>query len=322
MDRTETQAEFSTFAEKFKALRDAIGRVIIGQEQVVEDLLIASLARGHVLIEGAPGLGKTRLVRAFAEATDLSFGRIQFTPDLMPADVTGTTVFIELASGSRFEFQQGPVFSNVLLADEINRATPKTQSALLEAMQERAVTASGTSYPLPEPFVVLATQNPIEMEGTYPLPEAQLDRFLFKVMIRRPDSHTLQRILAATTGSSEAVLEPIFTREELLELQSMLRAVPVASHALEYVVGLVDATHQHPLVRLGASPRGAQAMILAAKGYALAEGRPNVELEDIRRSAPAALRHRLLLSFEAEVEAADPDDIISEVLDKADKIGR
>jgi MoxR-like ATPase len=322
MDRTEAQVEFSTFSEKFGALRDAIGKVIIGQEQVVEDLLIASLARGHVLIEGAPGLGKTRLVRAFAEATDLSFGRIQFTPDLMPADVTGTTVFIELASGSRFEFQKGPVFSNVLLADEINRATPKTQSALLEAMQEWAVTASGTSYPLPEPFVVLATQNPLEMEGTYPLPEAQLDRFLFKVLIRRPDAHTLQRILAATTGASEAVLEPIFTREELLELQSMLRAVPVANHALEYVVGLVDATHQHPLVRLGASPRGAQAMILAAKGYALAEGRPNVELEDIRRSAPAALRHRLLLSFEAEVEAADPDDIISDVLDKADKIGR
>lgn len=319
MDR---QGQFATFAERFKALRDTIGQIILGQERVVEDLLVAVLAQGHVLIEGAPGLGKTRLVRAFSEATELEFGRIQFTPDLMPADVTGTTVFIEDREGSRFEFQPGPVFCHVLLADEINRATPKTQSALLEAMQERAVTASGKRYPLPIPFAVLATQNPLEMEGTYPLPEAQLDRFLFKVLIERPDSDTLQRILDATTGAQDARIEPIFTRNELLELQTMLRAVPIASSAIAYVAKVIEASHAHKLVRLGASPRGAQAMVLGAKGYALAAGRPNVEVEDLRRAALPALRHRLLLSFEAEVEGASPDEIVTQVLESAVKIGR
>jgi MoxR-like ATPase len=314
MDISQTTELFTTFAEKFTQLRRAIGTVILGQERVVEDLLIAALARGHVLIEGAPGLGKTRLVRVFAEATDLTFGRVQFTPDLMPADVTGTTVFIEEAGSGRFEFQSGPVFHNVLLADEINRATPKTQSALLEAMQEGAVTASGTRYELPDPFMVLATQNPLEMEGTYPLPEAQLDRFLFKIQIERPDSQTLERILITTTGSNEATVPQIFSRDDLLALQRMLRAVPIASSGLGFVVRLVEATHAHPLVRLGASPRGAQAITLAAKGYALADGRPNVEPEDIRRAALPALRHRLLLSFEAEVEGASPDVIIAEVL--------
>ena len=322
MDTPATQPstqQFTAFAPKFKTLKNAIGRVIMGQEQVVEDLLIAALAQGHVLLEGAPGLGKTRLVRAFSEATDLSFGRIQFTPDLMPADVTGTTVFVGEGGDARFDFQQGPVFANVLLADEINRATPKTQSALLEAMQERSVTASGERYALPRPFVVLATQNPLEMEGTYPLPEAQLDRFLFKILIHRPDSATLQRILVTTTGSSEVDLEPIFRREEMLELQKMLRAVPVATRAVEYVVRLTEATHEHDLVRLGSSPRGAQAIILAAKGYALAAGRPNVELADIRRAALPALRHRLLLSFEAEVEGTDPDTIVKEIIARVDK---
>lgn len=315
MDSSGTQPDYTTFTEKFQALKRAIGRVILGQHQVVEDLLIAALARGHVLIEGAPGLGKTRLVRAFAEAIDLEFGRVQFTPDLMPADVTGTTVFIEEASTSRFEFQRGPIFANVLLADEINRATPKTQSALLEAMQEHAVTASGSHYDLPEPFIVLATQNPIEMEGTYPLPEAQLDRFLFKIMIDRPDSDTLRRILEATTGSTEVVLEPIFRREELLELQDMLRSVPIATSALFEIVRLVEATHTHPLVRLGASPRGAQAITLAAKGYALAAGRPSVEFADIRRAILPSLRHRILRSFEAEVEGIDPDRILGEIVE-------
>jgi MoxR-like ATPase len=313
MDRTSGDNGIEVFSERFRALREAIGAVILGQEQVVDDLLVAVLARGHVLIEGAPGLGKTRLVRAFAEATDLAFGRIQFTPDLMPADVTGTTVFVEDGGARRFEFQPGPVFSNVLLADEINRATPKTQAALLEAMQERAVTASGRRHQLPEPFVTLATQNPLEMEGTYPLPEAQLDRFLFKVLVRRPDAATLRRILVGTTGTGEAEVERIFRREELLELQEMLRAVPMASAALDRVVELVEASFEHPLLRLGASPRGAQAVTLAAKGYALAAGRPNVELEDVRRAAFPALRHRLLLSFEAEVDGADPDDIIGEL---------
>ncbi len=314
-----TPSSSEAFHTKFRLLRDTIGNIIVGQEQVVEDLLIAALARGHVLLEGVPGLGKTRLVRAFADATELTFARIQFTPDLMPADVTGTNVFVEAGDERRFEFQPGPVFTHVLLADEINRATPKTQSALLEAMQERAVTVAGKHYTLEEPFMVLATQNPLEMEGTYPLPEAQLDRFLFKILIRRPDAATLQRILLATTGEREATLTPVFSRAELLELQRMLRAVPVAESALAYVVRLVEATHEHPLVRLGASPRGAQAVTLAAKGYALAAGRPNVELEDIRRAVPAALRHRLLLSFEAEVEGADPDAVLEEVVAQADR---
>jgi MoxR-like ATPase len=320
MDRVDIR--FTEFAQRFGTLRQTIGKIIIGQESVVEDMLVAVLARGHALIEGAPGLGKTRLVRAFSEATQLQFGRIQFTPDLMPSDVTGTTVFIEEKGSPRFEFQQGPIFSNVLLADEINRATPKTQAALLEAMQEHAVTASGIRYPLPEPFMVLATQNPLEMEGTYPLPEAQLDRFLFKILVRRPDAATLRRILEATTGVEETAGAAIFTREELLELQRMLRAVPVASSALDYVVRIIEATHTHPMVRLGASPRGAQAMVLAAKGYALAAGRPNVEIEDLNRAALPALRHRLMLSFEAEVEGAEPDTIVRDVLDKAVKVGR
>lgn len=307
------------FQDKFRRILTGISSVILGQERVVEELLVAALARGHVLVEGVPGLGKTRLVKAFAEATDLAFARVQFTPDLMPADVTGTNVFVEAGDERRFEFQAGPVFTHVLLADEINRATPKTQSALLEAMQERAVTVAGKHYPLEEPFMVLATQNPLEMEGTYPLPEAQLDRFLFKILIRRPDAATLQRILVVTTGEREATVTPVFSRAELLELQRMLRAVPVAETALAYVVRLVEATHAHPLVRLGASPRGAQAITLAAKGYALAAGRPNVELEDIRRAVPPALRHRLLLSFEAEVEGADPDAVLEEVVAQVER---
>jgi MoxR-like ATPase len=309
------------FNSRFRLLKDTIGNIILGQESAIEDLLVAVLARGHVLIEGAPGLGKTRLVRAFAEATELSFGRIQFTPDLMPADVTGTTVFIDDGQKTRFEFQSGPIFANVLLADEINRATPRTQSALLEAMQEQAVTVAGTRYPLPEPFVTLATQNPLEMEGTYPLPEAQLDRFLFKITVRRPDQATLKRILLATTGNTEAQPQPVFRKQEMLQLQEMLRAVPIAEAGLDYVVRLIEASHAHPLLRLGASPRGAQAVTLAAKGYALAAGRGHVEIEDLRRAALPALRHRLLLSFEAEVEGTTTDEIIAELLNGVDGVG-
>jgi MoxR-like ATPase len=309
------------FAEPFARLRDAISRVVLGQRVLVEDLLVAAFARGHVLIEGAPGLGKTRLVRAFADATELTFGRVQFTPDLMPADVTGSTVFVEEARERRFEFQPGPVFHNVLLADEINRATPKTQSALLESMQERAVTVAGVRHELPNPFVVLATQNPIEMEGTYPLPEAQLDRFLFKLDVPRPDGATLRQVLLATTGEEEAPPRDIVSRTEFLALQDMLRATPVATSALDWVVALVDATHEHPLVRLGASPRGAQALVLAAKGYALAAGRPHVELADLRRAALPSLRHRLLLSFEAEVEGVIPDQVVTEAVATVDGQG-
>ncbi len=313
-----TDTPVSRFTQPFGLLRDAIEQVILGQRTLVEDLLVAALARGHVLVEGAPGLGKTRLVRAFADATELTFGRVQFTPDLMPADVTGTTVFIEDAAVERFAFQPGPVFHNVLLADEINRATPKTQSALLEAMQERAVTVSGERHELPDPFMVLATQNPIEMEGTYPLPEAQLDRFLFKLNVDRPDAATLRRILVTTTGEDMEPPRGIITREAMLDMQRMLRSVPIASSAIDFVVQVVDATHEHPLVRLGASPRGGQAMVLAAKGFALAAGRPHVEIDDLRRAAAPSLRHRLLLSFEAEVEGADPDAVVAEVLASID----
>jgi MoxR-like ATPase len=318
-----TDTPVSRFTQPFGLLRDAIEGVILGQRTLVEDLLVAALARGHVLVEGAPGLGKTRLVRAFADATELTFGRVQFTPDLMPADVTGTTVFIEDATVERFAFQPGPVFHNVLLADEINRATPKTQSALLEAMQERAVTVSGERHELPDPFMVLATQNPIEMEGTYPLPEAQLDRFLFKLNVNRPDAATLRRILATTTGEETEPPRGIVTRETMLDMQRMLRSVPIASSAIDFVVRVVDATHEHGLVRLGASPRGGQAMVLAAKGFALAAGRPHVEIDDLRRAAAPSLRHRLLLSFEAEVEGADPDAVVAEVLASVDApVGR
>jgi MoxR-like ATPase len=241
---------------------------------------------------------------------------VQFTPDLMPADVTGSTVFVEEAREHRFEFQPGPVFHHVLLADEINRATPKTQSALLEAMQERAVTVAGVRHPLPEPFMVLATQNPIEMEGTYPLPEAQLDRFLFKVTVPRPDAATLQSVLVATTGEEGPPPRDIIPRETFLHMQATLRAVPIAERALSWVVELVEATHVHPLVRLGASPRGAQALVLAAKGYALAAGRPFVEIADLERAAAPALRHRLLLSFEAEVEGIASDQVVREALEQ------
>ncbi len=316
------QADSSTTtraAELLDKLRQAIGQAIVGQTEVVEQVIITLVASGHVLIEGVPGLGKTLLVHTFADVSSLSFSRIQFTPDLMPADVTGTNVFIEAAAQSRFEFQPGPVFTNVLLADEINRATPKTQSALLEAMQERAVTVAGKRYALDEPFMVLATQNPLEMEGTYPLPEAQLDRFLFKVIIPRPDAATLQRILIVTTGTTEAQAGAVVDKERLLILQAMLRAVPIAEAAISYVVRLVEATHAHPLVRLGASPRGAQAITLAAKGYALAAGRPNVELDDLRRAALPALRHRLLLSFEAEVEGMTQDQVLGQILEQVDK---
>ncbi len=307
-------------AARARELAHAIGTVILGQETLIDDLLVAALARGHVLIEGAPGLGKTRLVRAFAAATDLTFGRIQFTPDLMPADVTGSSVYRE--HDGTFEFRPGPIFTHVLLADEINRATPKTQSALLEAMQERIVTAGGERHDLPDPFLVLATQNPIEMEGTYPLPEAQLDRFLFKLDVPRPDTATLVQILDATTGSEAESPSVIFPRDELLTLQRRLRATPTARAGLDYAARLVEASHHLDDVRLGASPRGAQAIVLAAKGYAMLAGRPNVEFEDLKRAVHPALRHRILLSFDAEVEGRDVDTILDVLLGSVPEVPR
>ncbi|MDQ0287564.1 MoxR-like ATPase [Desulfofundulus luciae] len=304
-------------------MQEAIGRVIVGQQEVVHQVLIALLAGGHVLLEGIPGLGKTVLVRTIGQVTGLTFRRIQFTPDLMPADVTGTMVFEERGSGGPFRFVPGPIFANIVLADEINRATPKTQSALLEAMQERTVTVGGTSYPLPNPFFVLATQNPLEMEGTYPLPEAQLDRFLFKVNVPYPTAEELAVIAARTTGAVEPPVPALLEPHELLEWLGLVRQVVVVEDIMNYAVRLVLATQpENPhapervrrFVRYGSSPRGLQALILGARAEALREGRPQVVYRDVQRVTPAALRHRLILGFEAAAEGVTADDLVAEIL--------
>jgi len=317
-------------AERFRAdfarLRQEIAKVIVGMDEVVEGVLTCVLADGHALLEGVPGLGKTLLVRTLASSLALDFSRIQFTPDLMPADVTGTNIIVESPGGGKeFRFQPGPVFANIILADEINRATPKTQSALLEAMQEHSVTTAGVMRKLPEPFFVLATQNPIEMEGTYPLPEAQVDRFLFKLQVGYPSLEQLGEIMDRTTGAVVPEAKPVLAGPRLLELRALVREVPIAPHVREYALSLVQATHPgSPLatelanryLRYGASPRGAQALILAGKVSALLDGRANVSFDDIRKAAPAALRHRLLRNFEAEAEGVDPDTLIADLLEK------
>jgi len=324
------ERESGRFRQLVAALRREVGRVIVGMEGVVENTLIALLAGGHVLLEGVPGLGKTLLVRTLSEALDLRFARIQFTPDLMPADITGTTVLREAAGGERdFVFQHGPVFANVVLADEINRATPKTQSALLEAMQEHSVSVAGTTHALEEPFLVFATQNPIEMEGTYPLPEAQLDRFLFKVRVSFPSLGELHEIMNRTTGAEVPHAERVASRDEILSLAAIAREVPVAEHVQDFALRLVLATHPgdatHPpgdeapesvrrFVRYGASPRGAQALLLAGKVRALMAGRFNVATEDVKASALPSLRHRIVLNFEGQAEEIDPDDLIDEAV--------
>ena len=302
-----------------------VGRRIVGQKTILDGLLTSLLAGGHVLLEGVPGLGKTAMVRALAGALDLSFSRIQFTPDLMPSDITGTNILVESAEvGRRFQFQQGPVFAHVVLADEVNRATPKTQSALLEAMQDHSVTVGRTTHPLPLPFFVLATQNPIELEGTYPLPEAQLDRFLFKLRVNPPGREELHAILDRTTGSEEAVLRTVVDRERLLEMRRLVREVPVARPVQDYVVRLVEATHPETsshaevkkYVRFGSSPRGAQAMLLGAKVAALRAGRFSPSFEDVRAIAAASLRHRVLLNFEGETDGVGTDQIVAALLER------
>ena len=318
------EARAAEFQRQYSRLREEIGKVIVGQGEVVETVLVAVLAGGHVLLEGVPGLGKTLLVRTLARCLDLKFNRIQFTPDLMPADIVGTNIVMEDPSGGRFfQFQPGPVFANVLLADEINRATPKTQSALLEAMQERSVTVAGTIHRLEEPFFVLATQNPIEMEGTYPLPEAQLDRFLFKVLVPSPSMAELGAIIDRTTGVEEAQVEAVLTGEETLRMQRLAREVPIADHVREYALRVMLATHPNGedapesvrrFVRFGSSPRGAQALVLAAKIRTLLQGRFNVAFEDVDRVAYPALRHRLLLNLEGEAEGVTPDTMIGDIL--------
>ncbi len=311
---------------RFRALAQAIeaevGRVIVGQQAVVRHVLMAVLAGGHVLLEGVPGLGKTMLIRTLSQALDIRFSRIQFTPDLMPADITGTDVLESINGQKSFRFQPGPLFANLVLADEINRATPKTQSALLEAMQEQTVTVADATRPLPQPFFVLATQNPLEMEGTYPLPEAQLDRFLFKVLALFPSVDELTEIVARTTGELLTSVRPAADGATLLAMQRLARQVPVATHVARYVSQLVVDTHPaasaSPLVRqyvrYGASPRGAQAIIWGSKIAALLDGRFNVSFDDVQSMAPAALRHRLILNFEGQAEGISPDSIIADVV--------
>ena len=313
-----------TFRSTYTTLREAMHRVIVGHGSLIEHVLIALFANGHVLLEGVPGLGKTLLVKTLAQVLDLRYSRIQFTPDLMPADIIGTNVMFQDPDGRRFfEFQRGPIFSQIVLADEINRATPKTQSALLEAMQERTVSAPGGPYILEEPFLVLATQNPIEMEGTYPLPEAQVDRFLFKLKLESPTVPELIEIMDRTTGPAAPPPGVVATGERIREMQAFAREVPVASHVKAFAAHLVRATHPRDetassmarrYVRYGSSPRGAQALLLAGKVRALVEGRVNVSIEDLQVLVLAALRHRVILNFEAEAEGVDPDEVIRSAL--------
>ena len=312
------------FRRDFQRLRQEIAKVIVGQDEVVEGTLTSLIAGGHVLLEGVPGLGKTLLVRTIADALNLQFARIQFTPDLMPADLIGTNVVLQTSDGGRrFEFQKGPVFANIVLADEINRATPKTQSALLEAMQEHHVTVAGITYPLPAPFFVLATQNPLEMEGTYPLPEAQLDRFFFKLLVQFPKIDDLETILGRTTETARPTAQPIMDGARILALGELVRQIPVAPEVRRYAIHVVMATHpEHALasplarryVRYGSSPRGAQAIMLAAKLRAILDGRYHVARDDIRAVAPMALRHRLILNFEGQADGVPADAVIADVL--------
>lgn len=312
------------FSQAFQELREQIGRVIVGQEQVVEELSIALAARGHAVLVGVPGLAKTLLISTFSRALELDFRRIQFTPDLMPADITGAEVLhADPETGERsFRFVAGPVFSNIVLADEINRTPPKTQAALLEAMQERQVSSAGQTRPLPDPFFVLATQNPIEQEGTYPLPEAALDRFLFLIKVDYPSAEEEAEILRRTTGSIEEEVKVVLNAGQLVQLQGLVREVPVADSVIDYAVRLTRATRpseQSPTfirqwVTWGAGPRASQNLILAAKARALLQGRFHASSEDVDAVAPSVLRHRILINFAAEAENITPDDVIQQLL--------
>ena len=332
-DEGPSETDIASFIDIAQQLEDELNSIVVGQERVIRELMLALLAGGHVLLEGVPGLGKTLLVRTLSDALALKFARIQFTPDLMPADIVGTTIVSELsdnnATGSKrtFSFQPGPIFANIVLADEVNRATPKTQSALLEGMQERTVSVGDSTRPLPSPFFVLATQNPLEMEGTYPLPEAQLDRFLLKVLVRFPNANDLMRIIDTTVGTQTYRAKEVASGEQLLHLIATARAVPVATHVKEYAVRLLLATHPdhedapekvHKFVRYGASPRGLQAIIMTGKVRALLEGRYNVSLEDLQNVAFPALRHRIILNFDGLADGVTPEELIEAIIEETE----
>jgi MoxR-like ATPase len=320
----ETAQQVELFRQRFARVQEELCRMIVGQQEIIEAVLVAFFAAGHVLLEGVPGLGKTMLVRTLADALALKFSRVQFTPDLMPADIIGTNMILEDESGrKRFQFQPGPIFAHILLADEINRATPKTQSALLEAMQEKHVTVAGSTYPVDEPFMVLATQNPLEMEGTYPLPEAQLDRFFFKLRVMYPTAEDLHTILDRTTATDAPRISRVLEAADVLAMRQIVRDVPMTREIQAYAIHLVLATHgdteaASPLarkfVRYGASPRGVQALILAGKIHALLDGRYHVSRADIAKAALPALRHRIILNFEGEAEGTTSEDILREIL--------
>ena len=325
MDSTDRPVmDVASFRETARRVETEVGRVMVAQGDLVRHVLICIIANGHALIEGVPGLGKTRLVRTLADVLELGFNRIQFTPDLMPADITGTNIILEDEHGRRsFDFQQGPVFANFVLADEINRATPKTQAALLEAMQDRTVTISRTQHPLPTPFFVLATQNPLEMEGTYPLPEAQLDRFMFKLLVPYPTADDLTEILRRTTGTFADQVDRIADGPTILAMTALALQTPVAKHLVDYVVRMTLATHPdnaiapqivRDYVQVGVSPRGAQSIIIGAKIRALLENRLNVAMEDIMDVAKPALRHRLILNFNSLADRVDSDRVLDGLL--------
>jgi len=321
----DVQQQLEQFQQDYAAIARQVHRFIVGLSTVVDETLICLLTGGHALLEGVPGLGKTMLVRTLSEVLDVQFSRIQFTPDLMPADITGTNVVVTTAGGGKaFEFQRGPIFGNLVLADEINRATPKTQSAILEAMQEASVSVARTTHKLPQPFFVLATQNPLEMEGTYPLPEAQLDRFQFKINVPSPPLADLVSILDRTTGAEPPRPDKAVSGERVCQMQQLIRRVPAAEPVKTYIARLVLASHpdsEHApaktrqYVRYGASPRAAQSMILAAKAVAARDGRANVAFDDVRAVAHAAMRHRLILNFEGQADGVQPDQIIGEILE-------
>jgi MoxR-like ATPase len=319
------------FRDRFTQVTDEVSRIIVGNDDVVANVMTCLLVNGHVLLEGIPGVGKTKLVQTLADVMHLQFSRIQFTPDLMPGDIIGTNIVREDASGKKFfEFQHGPIFANMVLADEINRATPKTQSALLEAMQENSVSAGGSTQKLDQPFFVLATQNPIEMEGTYPLPEAQMDRFLFKLRLDFPAADQLYSIVDRTTQQSEPEVNRVLEKQQILEMRQTARSIPVSKPVMEYAIAVTLATHPesekgHEMakkyVRFGASPRGVQALILGAKVHALMSDRVHVSCEDIRAVTLAALRHRVLLNFDAEAERIETDQILERILESVAEPG-